>query len=120
MLARLALHGLHRLGSFLNCLSWKNNCSPAVNTKSAPQSTHFKTLSWNSMEELPSAHNQSAADSLAPWRPTHSWSRGPPRCRKGRRTHSHTDPDALPRARSLLKIPTYMKCVLHQADPEAL
>jgi len=51
--ARLALQGLQRLGSFLNCLSWKNNCSPAVKTNSAPQSIHFKTLSWNSMETLP-------------------------------------------------------------------
>ena len=47
---RLALQALQRLGSFLNCLSWKNSCSPAVKTKSVPQSIHFKTLSWNSME----------------------------------------------------------------------
>src|SRR4029077_752431 len=47
---RFALHALHRLGSFLNCLSWKNNCSPAVKIKSAPQSIHFNTLSWNSIE----------------------------------------------------------------------
>lgn len=40
---------LHRLGRFLNCLSWKKICSPAVNTKSWPQSTHFSILSWNSM-----------------------------------------------------------------------
>src|SRR6185312_9035352 len=40
-LMRLALHCLQRFGSFLNCLSWKKNCSPAVKTKSAPQSTHF-------------------------------------------------------------------------------
>lgn len=40
---------LHRLGRFLNCLSWKKICSPAVNTKSWPQSTHFSTLSSNSM-----------------------------------------------------------------------
>src|SRR5271157_2219312 len=46
----LALQALQRLGSFLNCLSWKNSCSPAVKTKSAPQSIHFRTLSWNSME----------------------------------------------------------------------
>src|SRR3977135_1973489 len=39
---RLVLQVLQRLGSFLNCLSWKNNCSPAVKTKSAPQSMHFK------------------------------------------------------------------------------
>jgi hypothetical protein len=43
--ARFDLHALHRFGSFLNCLSWKKSCSPAVNTKSAPQSTHFNTLS---------------------------------------------------------------------------
>jgi len=47
---RLDLHALQRLGSFLNCLSWKKSCSPAVKTNSAPQSMHFKTLSWNSME----------------------------------------------------------------------
>lgn len=47
--ARLPLQALQRFGSFLNCLSWKNSCSPAVNTKSDPQSTHFKTLSWNSI-----------------------------------------------------------------------
>src|SRR5208282_5066289 len=46
---RLPLQFLQRLGSFLNCLSWKNDCSPAVNTKSVPQSTHFKTLSWYSI-----------------------------------------------------------------------
>ena len=48
-LARLDLHCLQRFGSFLNCLSWKKNCSPAVKTKSAPQSTHFNTRSWKSM-----------------------------------------------------------------------
>ncbi len=47
---RFALQVLHRLGSFLNCLSWKNNCSPEVKTKSVPQSTHFNILSWNSIE----------------------------------------------------------------------
>src|SRR5258706_8791135 len=31
---RFDLHALQRLGSFLNCLSWKKSCSPAVNTKS--------------------------------------------------------------------------------------
>src|SRR5215475_15348308 len=46
---RLVLQFLQRLGSFLKFLSWKNNCSPAVNTKSAPQSTHLRTLSWNSI-----------------------------------------------------------------------
>jgi hypothetical protein len=42
---RFALQLLHRLGSFLNCLSWKNICSPEVKTKSAPQSMHFNILS---------------------------------------------------------------------------
>jgi hypothetical protein len=37
----------------LNSLSWKNICSPTVNTNSAPQSTHFKILSVNSMAGLP-------------------------------------------------------------------
>src|SRR5580704_10572414 len=47
--ARLALHALHRFGSFLNPLSEKNICSPAVNTNSALQSAHFSTLSWYSI-----------------------------------------------------------------------
>ena len=47
--ARDALHDLHRLGSFLNCLSAKNNCSPAVQMNSSPQSTHLRLLSWNSI-----------------------------------------------------------------------
>jgi hypothetical protein len=51
--ARLALHCLQCLGSFLNCLSWKNTCSPAVKTKSVPQSTHFSTRSLNSMAGFP-------------------------------------------------------------------
>ena len=42
-LARLALHALQRLGSFLNCLSAKKSCSPAVQMNSDPQSTHVKT-----------------------------------------------------------------------------
>jgi hypothetical protein len=52
-LARFALHCLQCLGSFLNCLSWKKSCSPAVNTNSAPQSLHFSTLSINSMAVFP-------------------------------------------------------------------
>ena len=51
--ARLALQPLHRFGSFLNPLSAKNICSPAVNTNSAPHSEHFNTLSWNSMSAPP-------------------------------------------------------------------
>src|SRR5918995_259755 len=47
--ARLALQVLHRFGSFLNCLSAKNSCSPAVQMKSSPQSTHLRLLSWNSI-----------------------------------------------------------------------
>jgi hypothetical protein len=54
---RFALQALHRLGSFLNCLSWKNNCSPDVKTKSAPQSMHFNILSRNSIEDAPSARS---------------------------------------------------------------
>jgi len=34
-------------------LSWKNNCSPAVNTKSAPQPLHFRTLSVKFMAGIP-------------------------------------------------------------------
>jgi hypothetical protein len=51
--ALFALHCLHRFGSFLNCLSWKKSCSPAVNMKSLPQSTHFNTLSTNSIFASP-------------------------------------------------------------------
>src|SRR5579864_7083242 len=47
--ARFALQFLHRLGSFLNPLSAKNICSPAVKTNSAPHSLHFRTLSWYSI-----------------------------------------------------------------------
>src|SRR5207245_9125443 len=50
-LARLLLHALHRFGSFLKFLSAKNCCSPAVQTNSAPQSTQFRTLSWNSIDQ---------------------------------------------------------------------
>src|SRR6185437_7885270 len=50
--SRLLLQFLHRFGSFLNCLSWKNNCSPAVKTNSLPQSTQIMVLSWNSIREL--------------------------------------------------------------------
>ena len=53
----LALHALQRLGSFLNCLSWKNSCSPAVKINSEPQSIHFSTLSWNSIPHpIPRVH----------------------------------------------------------------
>src|SRR5262247_168661 len=48
-LARLALQDLHRFGSFLKFLSAKNCCSPAVHTNSAPQSTHLRIRSWNSI-----------------------------------------------------------------------
>ena len=51
--ARFALHALQRFGSFLNPLSAKNICSPAVNTNSAPHSEHFRTLSWNSIARSP-------------------------------------------------------------------
>src|SRR5919106_3228808 len=47
--ARFALHVLQRFGSFLNCLSAKKSCSPAVQMNSAPQSTHLRTLSVNSI-----------------------------------------------------------------------
>src|SRR5438067_9511526 len=64
--ARFPLQVLQRLGSFLNCLSWKKSCSPAVKTKSAPQSTHFRTLSWNSIERLASAHDPPAPHAPEP------------------------------------------------------
>src|SRR6516165_10793509 len=58
--ALFALHALQRFGSFLNPLSAKNICSPAVNTNSAPHSEHFRTLSWNSIEPLPLDPNRAA------------------------------------------------------------
>src|SRR3974377_579093 len=44
---RLFLQFLQRFGSFLKFLSWKKCCSPAVNTKSDPQSTHLRTRASN-------------------------------------------------------------------------
>jgi hypothetical protein len=41
---RFALHFLQCFGSFVNCLWWKNSCSPAVNTNSTPQSAQFSFL----------------------------------------------------------------------------
>lgn len=49
---RFALHVLQCLGSFRNCFSLKKSCSPALKTKSSPQSTHFIVLSVNSMLHL--------------------------------------------------------------------
>src|SRR5665213_1315652 len=62
-LARLPLQALHRFGSFLKFLSTKNCCSPAVQTNSAPQSTHVRTLSWNSM--VPTSSSRSLTPSRA-------------------------------------------------------
>src|ERR1039458_7130953 len=73
---RLPLQFLQRLGSFLNCLSWKNNCSPAVNTKSVPQSMHFKTLSWYSIEEALPARPCSARETRIGKDPVHNVGRG--------------------------------------------
>jgi hypothetical protein len=47
--ARFPLQALQRFGSFLKFLSAKNCCSPAVQTNSAPQSTHERIRSWNSI-----------------------------------------------------------------------
>src|SRR5262249_45789121 len=51
--ALFALQPLHRFGSFLNPLSAKNICSPAVTTNSAPPSPHLCPLSWNSICRCP-------------------------------------------------------------------
>src|ERR1700722_6143265 len=51
---RLDLHGLQRFGSFLNCLSKKKSCSPAVKMNSPPQSAQVNSRSRNSMPLLPS------------------------------------------------------------------
>ena len=53
--ARLDLQGLQRLGSFLNCLSKKKSCSPAVKMNSPPQSAHVKSRSTNSIAASPVA-----------------------------------------------------------------
>ena len=66
---RFDLHGLQRLGSFLNCLSKKKSCSPAVKINCPPQSAHVKSLSMNSMPHLPSCRKK-----MRPW--TFEW---PPR-----------------------------------------
>src|SRR5690348_13451857 len=58
--ARIDLHPLQRLGSFLKPLSAKNICSPAVKTNSAPHSEHFRTLSWYSMSRSPLALSRGA------------------------------------------------------------
>jgi hypothetical protein len=44
---RFALQALHRFGSFLNDLSKKKCCSPAVNMKSEPQSMQMSCRSSN-------------------------------------------------------------------------
>jgi hypothetical protein len=50
---RLDLQGLQRFGSFLNCLSKKNSCSPAVKINSPPQSVQVKSRSTNSIAASP-------------------------------------------------------------------
>src|SRR3984957_18110574 len=50
---RFDLHGLQRLGSFLNCLSKKKSCSPAVKINSPPQSAQANSRSTNSIQLLP-------------------------------------------------------------------
>src|ERR1700732_3702460 len=64
--ARLALHALQRLGSFLKPLSAKNICSPAVKTNSALHSEHFRTLSWYSIALLHRAGRGLAASNSRP------------------------------------------------------
>ncbi len=51
--ARFALQSLQRFGSFLNWRSKKNSCSPAVKTKSLPQSEHRKMRSTKSIAPSP-------------------------------------------------------------------
>src|SRR5580692_7271335 len=63
---RLVLQVLQRFGSFLKFLSWKKCCSPAVNTKSAPQSAHLRTRSWNSaISTLPRDQPELLSDSIS-------------------------------------------------------
>jgi hypothetical protein len=50
---RLDLHGLQRFGSFLNCLSKKKSCSPAVKMNSPPQSAQVNSRSRNSIAASP-------------------------------------------------------------------
>ena len=66
---RFALQALQRLGSFLNYLSKKKSCSPAVKTKSAPQSIHLRILSWNSIPHpIPQSHPLAWEDTRLPMR----------------------------------------------------
>src|SRR5277367_5142068 len=61
---RLDLHGLQRFGSFLNCLSKKKSCSPAVKMNSPPQSAQVNSRSRNSMPLLPCYRKGRALKSL--------------------------------------------------------
>ena len=87
--ARFALHCLQCLGSFLNSLSWKKVCSPAVKTNSVPQSTHLRALSLNSMAGFPDreiARNRpwlcNGAPVAVPCRQSWCCTRGPDRANK--------------------------------------
>src|SRR5262249_12927921 len=51
--ARCAVLDLHSLDSFLTALSAKTISTPEVKTNYAPQSAHFKSGSWYSMEASP-------------------------------------------------------------------
>jgi len=51
--ARFDLQGLQRFGSFLNCLSKKKSCSPAVKMNSPPQSAQVNSRSTNSITASP-------------------------------------------------------------------
>src|SRR6202051_4206537 len=58
------LQGLQRFGSFLNCLSKKKSCSPAVKKNSPPQSAHVKSLSMNSIAASPVLQKENASVDL--------------------------------------------------------
>jgi len=62
--ARFALQARQRFGSLRNPLSAKNACSPAVQMKLLPQSTHCRVLSWNSIGPLPSRPCSAGAGGL--------------------------------------------------------
>ena len=58
------LHGLQRLGSFFSPLSWKNVCSPEVQTKYSLQSTHLMLRSGCSESDVVSSPCSSSRSNM--------------------------------------------------------
>jgi len=74
--ARFALQARQRFGSLRNPLSAKNACSPAVQMKLLPQSTHCRVLSWNSIGPLPSRPCSAGAGGLLQGTTSGAWRQG--------------------------------------------